>query len=638
MKTSKEYRRSFPWFSASLGIVAVGCVITLFVTGQLNAGRGDFGSFLTRAFERVLSGQDPLAIDNLHTVTFADAGDEDGVVISGYPSFASTTVPLVRDQEIEALRLVLTGEQDISERATVALRVTVNGRRVIERVLSPGRREFRWVFDLTEEFEGASQARVAFQLLGDLPEDLCHNDRSMGAVIAFNGDSSAEMELAGPLNSLRDVMALTARDVAVALPEGDDWFELGVRLAARMARAGYHVDLISLGEAAEAVETGGDVILTGAPEALRRAGFSAAPGGAEAGASLWRRAGVTSVAVTDPSRFETVRFLTSALLPIARASEINPVLFAESRGPQPGLTPVTNFGLDTSIQQVTEGRVWRFDYTLSELPNGRLPEALRVDMRIPEGPEDFNNLAHVELNGELIESVRLDAGAENVFDVTLPARLQALSNEVSIALQRHRDLGGCEISARRYPVQLTELSGLVTETGAPSAGFTSLPEAFHQGLLVRFPEEMPGASRLIAGRLAAETIARFVPEATRLQFEFARTENGQSEMIELPFIAVNNTPSNAAAPMRIFADRLVIENGASGAEADVRALADLSVFQAVAAARPDPRDLETILFVPGLVVHAIDEPPALAAARLGRERLAILHADGEVVRPQTGRR
>ena len=47
MKTNREYKRRFPWFSASLGVIALASVATLFVSGQLNAGQGEFG--LTRA-------------------------------------------------------------------------------------------------------------------------------------------------------------------------------------------------------------------------------------------------------------------------------------------------------------------------------------------------------------------------------------------------------------------------------------------------------------------------------------------------------------------------------------------------------------------------------------------------------------
>ena len=184
-------------------------------------------------------------------------------------------LPLVRDQAPRAVRLVLTGEQDVGPDTVTALQVTVNGRRVMERRLTPGRRTFNWVFDLTEDLAGASEARVAFQLSGDLPQDLCHNERSMGAMVAFTADSGVEVDLDGPLTSVRDVMALTPHHVTIGMDEGDAWFELAVRLGARLARNGYEIDMVDLSTAAEMVQPGTrGLILAASPEALRRAGFT----------------------------------------------------------------------------------------------------------------------------------------------------------------------------------------------------------------------------------------------------------------------------------------------------------------------------------------------------------------------------
>ncbi|TGY90410.1 hypothetical protein E5163_04635 [Marinicauda algicola] len=634
MKTNKEYQSRFPWFSASLGIIAVISVATLFVSGQLNAGRGDFGRLVTDVFERFTSAQ--AADQTLQLVTLESVGERDGLVVSGFPAYASTTLPLVQDQTAEAVRLVLTGEQDVSERSTIALRLTVNGRRIMERVLAPGRREFTWVFDLTEDVVDAPDAHIALQLLGDLPADLCHNDRSMGAVIALAPDSGLEIDLARPLTSLRDALALMPRDVRIAMADGPEWFEMAARLGARLNRDGYRIEMIDIASAPEAaLDASRGLILLAPPETLTRTGFAAMRERAEAGASLWQRGAGSYVALTDPERFETIRFLTSELLSIARTDQINPVVF-DAAGRRADLVPVSEFGVDTTIQNVAEGREWRMDYTLAEMPDGLLPSAVYLDLRLPEGPDGFTNLAHVELNGELIDSRRLQSGESNVFSAALPAQRQALSNRLAVVLQRHRDEGGCEITQRRYPVQLSEESGLVVADGAGAAGFTALPRAFSGGVIVRIPELIGPAERLVAARITAETIAHFVPQDASIAFETAATENGESGPVDRPFIAINNAPANAAAPLRIIADRLVVDSATPGGRADVRALSNLTVLQGVAASVPDPRDPGRTVAVPGLMVHAIDEAPAIGAAALARQRVAIVHANGEVIFPDPG--
>ena len=218
------------------------------------------------------------------------------------------------------------------------------------------------------------------------------------------------------------------------------------------------------------------------------------------------------------------------------------------------------------------------------LPDGLLPSAVYLDLRLPEGPDGFTNLAHVELNGELIDSRRLQSGESNVFSAALPAQRQALSNRLAVVLQRHRDEGGCEITQRRYPVQLSEESGLVVADGA-----------FSGGVIVRIPELIGPAERLVAARITAETIAHFVPQDAAIAFETAATENGESGPVDRPFIAINNAPANAAAPLRIIADRLVVDSATPGGRADVRALSNLTVLQGVVASVPDPREFLRLL-------------------------------------------
>ncbi|MCH8489028.1 MAG: cellulose biosynthesis cyclic di-GMP-binding regulatory protein BcsB [Oceanicaulis sp.] len=635
MKSNHEDKRRFPWFSASLGIIAVVSVVTLFVSGQLNAGQGDFGTFVTRTAERLTNAQAVIGVEGRHRIRFEDAGADTGVVVSGFPSFAHLTLPLVRDQRPRAVRLVLTGEQDVGPDTVTALQVTVNGKRVMERRLTPGLRNFNWVFDLTNELAGASNARVAFQLTGDLPDDLCHNERSMGAMVAFSAGSGIEVDLDGPLTSVRDVMALTPRRVTIAMEEGDAWFQLAVRLGSRLARNGYSIDMIDLATAAERVQPGErGLVLAASPEALRRAGFTPVRERAPTGAGLFRRAGATMVAVMDAERFETVDFLTSEMASIARSDVIDAVLF-EDLSPDAAMTPLTAFGADTSVQNIANSRTWRMEYSLADLPGGRLPEAVALDLRLPVGPDGVTNLVHTFLNGEMIDSRRLQPGNGNSFAVGLPPHLQTMTNQLAITLQRHRDTGGCEISQQRFPVQLSSESGLMLARGDGAAGFTLLPPAFADGLLVRLPTEMEGPERLVTARVTAEAIARFAPRRAELSFEFALVDNGASARITRPYLAINNMPSNAEAPLRVYADRLVMDSRSYAADADVRALSDLTLLQ-VSRARvnPDAPSGEPPAYVLGLVVHAIDAAPSMLGATLGQEIVTIVHADGEAVAPR----
>jgi hypothetical protein len=52
------------------------------------------------------------------------------------------------------------------------------------------------------------------------------------------------------------VLALTPREVTIAVGEGEAWFEMAARLGARLSRNGYAVEMVSLDEAAGLAEPG----------------------------------------------------------------------------------------------------------------------------------------------------------------------------------------------------------------------------------------------------------------------------------------------------------------------------------------------------------------------------------------------
>jgi hypothetical protein len=130
------------------------------------------------------------------------------------------------------------------------------------------------VFDLTEQLAGAADARIGVQLAGDVSAQVCHSDRSMGAVLSLAPSSGLEIELEGPLTSVRDVLALTPRQVVIAMDDGEAWFELATRLGARLNRNGFVVTMINLDDAAAVVEAGAEgVILAGSREICSALGF-----------------------------------------------------------------------------------------------------------------------------------------------------------------------------------------------------------------------------------------------------------------------------------------------------------------------------------------------------------------------------
>ena len=635
MSRSKTERKKFPWFSSLLGVVAIGSVVTLFNSGALNAGYGSFGTNLTAILERALTGSAHADESAPSTVTLRDTGLSDGLYISGFPSFASIDLPLIRDTEKRAVRLVLSGTQDVSADSVAALRVVVNGQRVLERVLVPGTRQFRWVIEIPPGLWGAAGLHVGFQLHGDLPDELCHNERSIGAVISLSPETGIEMDISGRVSSLRDVVALLPANLTIALSQSadsDTFFSLASRLGARLTRQGYDVDFGQLSQIAAQRNTGRGLILLGSDEELSAAGFARIDDAEQnQSATLWERDGYVHIGLTNPQENAQADFVTSDLLAIARSAFANPVRYQETEASQ-HLTRFKELGADASTHQVSDSFTWNVDYALSTLPDGRAPSSALVSIRLPEGPADFTNLVHTELNGLMIDSRHLQTGRVNTFSVDLPTQDHLLQNALQISVQRHREAGGCAITARRYPIQLLAESGLVFGSGATRTanGLAGLPYQFRDGVDLRIPGNLDTDERLGILALTSEILSAFLPNNIEPTLTFIMPGESSSITGTQPFIALNHRPDNVSVRLAVDGDSISIQNAHQVDIAEIAHISDVAILEAVSAHIPTPtrRNPDAYRMVSGMVAYALDTPPSILNSGIGLSSLAVVHDNG----------
>ena len=633
MKRTEGERRRRPWFSIFLTIVALASVITLFNSGALNAGHGSFGLYLTHLADRVFTGPAEARTSAPATVTLADIGRPDGLFISGYPSYASLKLPVVRDADLGEVRLVVRGVQDVSASAVAALRLTVNGQRVLERVLAPGTRDFEWTVALPRAALTSGDLDVGFQLHGDLPDELCHNDRSIGAVVTIDPSTAVEMDLRGPIRSLRDVVSLLPSDITIALPQsGDDYFPMALHLGARMIQRGYTVDYVDMADVPRL--RGRGLILLGDADTLTRAGFQpVSDTNLRESATLWERRGYVQLGLTDARNASAIDFLTSELLPIARTAFVEANAFQEASH-RSAMTLFGDMGVDTSVQNVAEQRNWDVKYGLSALPDGRAPDRLRLELRLPEGPGDFTNLVHTELNGVLIDSRHVETGRLNTFTLALPSAAQALRNDIRVSVQRHREAGGCTITARRYPIQLLPESALLyDDVVRPLDGLAGLPLAFNDRVELLVPRDLDGEERLSVLQMGAEIVASFVPAQAQIDLTYVEPSDPRSTQVHRAFIALNHTPANAQAAFDVHDDAIAVQGSQRFQSADIGNLESVAVLQTASALvnRPTRNALDRVVPVPGLIAHAMDRPPSLMTAQIGQEQAAIVHGLGAVL-------
>lgn len=606
--------------------IAVSSVITLFNTGALNAGQGSFGRNLTAILDQLVRTSALASGSGPTTITLADVGAEDGLMLAGYPSYAAIRLPRIRDADIEDVQVRLIGSQEVSTDTIASVRIMANGRRVAERVLSAGIREFEWVLPIPANAWNGTDIQLSFQLLGDLPDDLCHNERSVGAVMRFDSLSAIQYTIEDEISSVRDVVALLPNAVAISMPEGEgarEYTEIGLRLGERLTRLGYQVNFVDLGEVARGGIRGRGLILLDTPEALIAAGLENFE--SDGNGMVWRRNGFAHLAITDPQDRAGVDFLTGEVLSVARSSAVGSIEYIGEDQQRDGVS-FERLGVDTSVQQVTQSRSWSFDYDIAQYATGRAPTHMHLDIRLPEGPGDFTNLVHTMLNNQIIDSRHIDTGRLNSVDVELPAGMQILNNDLKITVQRHREHGGCAVTAQRYPIQLLDSSHLAYNGGGNTlSGLSGLPAAFSNGVDVRVPQSLEAEERLAVMGFLAQAIAYFVPEGA--DYTLVEIDPDTAMTSTTPFIAANHIPTNASARLIIENGSLRIRNSGSLRAAEITNVMGLTVLERVSADIPAPtrNNPNRVQSVPGLIGFAQPGTEGLAGARIGRNTIAILH-------------
>lgn len=612
--------------------IAVSSVITLYNTGALNAGQSSFGQRLSDIVERLSRTAALASAGGPTAITLADVGADEGLLLAGYPSYASIRLPRIRDANVEDIQVRIVGKQEVSARTVASIRIMANGRRVSERVLSAGVRDFEWILRLPTSAWNGEDINLSFQLLGDLPDDLCHDERSVGAVVHVDAVSAIEFSIEDEISSVRDVVALLPNDIAISIPDedsGERFTELGVRLGERLTRLGYRVRFVSAQTARTGGIAGRGLIMLDNPEALRGAGFETP--NAEDDSLVWRRNGLAFLGLTEPEDMSAVGFLTGAVLSVARSSAVGSTEYVDQISRQNRVT-FDALGIDTSVQQVTQTRSWTVDYEAAQYPSGYAPSRVQLDIRLPEGPGDFTNLVPTMLNDQIIGSQHLETGRLNSVTVDLPANMQSLNNTLKITIQRHRELGGCAVTAQRYPVQLVETSHLSYEAGRPVLpGLAGLPAAFAEGVELRIPAELTGETRLAALSFLAEAAAKFVPVG--VDYTLVPVSDTNSSTSRTPFIAVNHIPANASARSVIDDGALRLRDSGELRAAEITNVTGLTVLERVASEVPAPtrRNPNRVISVPGLIGFAQPGASRLSGAPIGRTSIAILHNDASAL-------
>lgn len=545
--------------------------------------------------------------------SLADLGERDGVRLSDDNTLAKAiTAPLPVDSRVDHAHILLAGRAQVAESSTVFLRVLADGESVYVNELNPGNHDVKADILLPPGVVDDGSVTVQMRLTGALDEGTCNPTNELGSFVLLDPvETRIEATLYNPLHSVRDAVGALNRDVTLELaaPKEDRaWFETAARMGVALIQRGYRVSYHTAADS----PTGNwrSRILLGPADRLTELGWTAPQ---DADSPTWQVGRIDDTAVlalTDPAAQAAAPFiLTDAVTTADRAANESRVDSPEEPvGDAVSLAPL---GMDTSVQRIGDRRGWRTPYWLTELPGGRVPREVRLQLRLPLIGEEARWMVQIQLNGQLLDSVQLTGGsATQDVTVPIPEGIEALRNDLAVTLLRDRDLVGCNTRSPNFDVQLLPSSSLVL--GGPGAGLTAVPADFAAGFDILLPSSSTDDP--------ATSLAALVPTLAHFRGWLQQTPFVWDGLpSDRPFFLFGNPPPGVDVPVRLVDGRLV------AAGFDLQAFENGLVVERASAGA-----------VRGLVVIPVGRPSANPVP-YGRESARLVTGvDGGAVVSDTG--
>jgi len=187
--------------------------------------------------------------------------------------------------------------------------------------------------------------------------------------------------------------------------------------------------------------------------------------------------------------------------------------------PVPSAWPVTaaDLGAETSVRSFRGSRRWTIGFAAADLPGGHLPEQFMVRLKATPLADDNDWVVRVTLNGNLIETRRLDGSADSIaFAVDLPeARLQP-SNDLMVELVDTTGNEGVCRKASDAQAQLLPESAL-SDTSPPSTEWAELIEQIAAAPHISITSSAPLGDA--HGAQASALLAMLLPRQAKVRFD-----------------------------------------------------------------------------------------------------------------------
>lgn len=356
-----------------LAFLLAGVLVLLGQGGAFKAGWNKLSGGDKQQFSDY-EGAEERRSDTSGTDVFTAGQDTDTpLILSGLPSYASQLFRLPVDSRPVNGRYELVFSSRVSEGVEGVLRVSINGIKRADILLNHSKVQQKVEIELTASELSSAALDVGLSLQGRGPIAQCSTDDSIAAVVEIKPESGLRLELAKPVDTTSDRLALWGDRVPVLWNDNKDNADDLVKIvhAARLAQKGYSLHFGNKG-------------LNGTD--LKK---------------------LSGEAKNHDESF------VGAAYPI----------------------PITGKSINRGIRKFDRQTIWRYHYNVKDLPDQVLPTAL--DMRLAVGPtgNDARYDLTVTLNEHMLFSRRLSAQTERMNQsISLPAAFHHTDNKVEISL------------------------------------------------------------------------------------------------------------------------------------------------------------------------------------------------------------
>ncbi|HKT94089.1 MAG TPA: hypothetical protein VJS18_18145 [Paraburkholderia sp.] len=518
--------------------------------------------FPTPGYSQVHSSTQPARHNSVikRNITIAELGFDEGAQFGSLGGGKTFFFPVPRAAHVASGTLKFAYDEAAPFDGRRSMLVTIGERTVISRALPVG--HDRQVIDVPlvpGDFAG-DFVKVTIRYSGVLTNDRCIDLRLVNDRFSVLPETTLALDVpADRLDGVSAAITLMPPKIGVGIPERkltEQEMAAAIAVVRLFKARGHEVELVPLaqllakpGEANPAWQRG-DVIIASPSDlgATLAAAASATPSTAMSSVVPLVDGPGLLLTGSDPQR--AVNFLGSDWRDAATGRMIRVGAIQPRERPRDRLT-FDQLGIATPISDTPGEAVWIADFRATDLPAGRWPTALDLDIGVGTDGSEVPAVANVFLNGRFLAGTTASKDGITRLHAFIPHGLVSLDNQVRVVMQRQPRAGDCTYLPANFPAQLLGSSALeLGEAETPAHDFYALAPHARNQLTVFVRDSLNGADQRTALQVVAAAAADLAPADTPVV-----VKRSQGDSISAPdsaFIAWGDFRfDDSAVPVRI---------------------------------------------------------------------------------------